>query len=488
MEVDKFSAYVNNAKNSDWGLHMGKISHSLAVKLVVSMSLLAGCQSPRLSELKQDPFSILETVKQGISDPIVKDSDQNDTAATSLGKILDGSLNNGNSGSDFISVLAVALENDPIIISKRREVDAKSAAVGSTSAQKEFQVSSTVYGGIEDVTDNTKGIALALNASRLVYDGGLLDAQISSQQYLADSAKLDLAATLDQRALRLGKLWIELEKYEALKDQIEGRLAVLDPLIAQLEQVAKAGIGDVSKVTAAQRTVAAIRVTETNISEGYAQAQLEFSNAFGVLKKDISYNSELVSSLVPQKLSNESAQNAPALLSQYAIYKSYLAKVASLKAKDKFNVGFEARAMRPFAGSGYDSDESVGLVARKTLFTGGMLESEIAEAESSAKAALARIQATYREGSRAVEMAKQNIVSMEKAISLAKKNAELTANEIVYLRQQLVIGGSTLDSVLSAEARLYEAESKEINFAAEKQKSELTIVSALGLLSPALGL
>ena len=63
-----------------------------------------------------------------------------------------------------------------------------------------------------------------------------------------------------------------------------------------------------------------------------------------------------------------SRPNAPALLSQYAIYKSYLAKVASLKAKDKFNVGFEARAMRPFAGSGYDSDESVGLVARKTCY------------------------------------------------------------------------------------------------------------------------
>ena len=36
-----------------------------------------------------------------------------------------------------------------------------------------------------------------------------------------------------------------------------------------------------------------------------------------------------------------------------------------------------------------------------------------------------------------------------------------------------------------AEARLYEeAESKEINFAAEKQKSELTIVSALGIVKP----
>ena len=45
--------------------------------------------------------------------------------------------------------------------------------------------------------------------------------------------------------------------------------------------------------------------------------------------------------------------------------------------------------MRPFAGSGYDSDESVGLVARKTIFNGGMLESEIVEAEAAAEAAAA---------------------------------------------------------------------------------------------------
>ena len=53
----------------------------------------------------------------------------------------------------------------------------------------------------------------------------------------------------------------------------------------------------------------------------------------------------------------------------------------------------------------------------------------------------------------------------------------------MYLRQQLIIGGSTLGSVLSAEARLYEAESKEIEFVAEKRKSQLTILSSLGLLS-----
>ena len=52
--------------------------------------------------------------------------------------------------------------------------------------------------------------------------------------------------------------------------------------------------------------------------------------------------------------------------------------------------------MRPFAGSEYDSDESIGFVGRKTLFNGGMLESEIKEAEAMAEASLEQIKATYR--------------------------------------------------------------------------------------------
>ena len=79
-------------------------------------------------------------------------------------------------------------------------------------------------------------------------------------------------------------------------------------------------------------------------------------------------------------------------------------------------------------------------------------------------------------------------LSTDQAIALAAENAKLAEEEIAYLRRQLIIGGSTLDSVLTAEARLYEAQSKEILFIAEKRKAELAIVAALGLLSSALGL
>ena len=242
-------------------------------------------------------------------------------------------------------------------------------------------------------------------------------------------------------------------------------------------------------MTAAQRTVAAIRAEKNSVAEGLAQAQLEFVNAFGSVNNEIGFDYDFITNLVPSKIDDTLVQNSPLLKSQYASYQSSLAKIRALRAKDGFDVDLRASAMRPFAGSEYDSDESIGLVGRKTLFSGGMLESEIkeAEAEATSEAILAQIKATYRSGARAVAAALQNIESMDKAILIARENAELTSDEIAYLRQQLIIGGSTLDSVLSAEARLYEAESKEIKFLTAKYKSEVFMAGSLGLLSSAIG-
>ncbi len=451
-------------------------------------SLLAACQpldfakiKPNFSKIKEVPSALLNVDKSRETA-----SSKSDTPLP-LKFILEDSLADKNQGSDFVTSLKYALDTDPNIMSLRLDLEASSAAVRATQAQKDFQVGTTLYGGIEDVTDNTKGLAVALNASRLVYDGGKLDSRINSSIFELESAKMELTATLDQRANELCQKWLELEKYKSLQAQIDRRLAVLDPLIDQLEKVAKAGVGDVSKVTAAQRTVSVIRVQKTSIAEGLAQAQLEFLNAFGVLENGVAFDYEFITNLVPLEISDSLVQRSPLLMSQYASYQASLENIRSLKAKNGFDVGFEASAMRPFAGSEYDSDESIGLVGRKTLYNGGMLDAEIKEAEALAEARLAKIRATYRTGARSVQAAIQNIESMDKAILIARENAKLTSDEIVHLRQQLIIGGSTLDRVLSAEARLYEAESKEIQFRTEKYKSKVVIISSLGLLSNAIG-
>jgi outer membrane protein TolC len=456
------------------------------MKVTIGSFLLAGCGGHDFAVVKGNPLSLFQAEKVRSVGGDNDTTDETSAYADSLDKILDGSLANQNDGTNFISAVLSALQKDPVVLSQRRAIKAKLAAIGVSEAQKEYRVTTTIYGGIEDITDNTKGVALGLNASRPIFDGGMLDAQIASKNFEADVAKSNLQATLNERAYKLGEIWIEVEKFDTLQSQIDERLSVLDPLIGQLEQVAKAGIGDVSKVTAAQRTVSAIRVTQSNISEGLAKARLGFASAYGEVKEDITYDSEFISGLVPAKLHDGLSQNAPVLLARYASYQAALANLEAIRAKGDFNVGFEARALRPLAGSGYDSDESVGLVARKTLFNGGMLESEIEEASALVEAAVADVESTYRQGVRVIQSAQQSIESMDKAIALAKTNAQVTADEIVYLRQQLIIGGSTLDSVLSAEARMYEAESKEINFIAERRKAELLIASSLGLLASAL--
>ena len=293
---------------------MSSWNNSAFFMLMAAIIFLAACQPPDLGGLKQNPMSMLKLKIKPV-DRLVPGS-RPESRSLSLGDILDGSLASGRLGSDFTTVLSSALEKDPVIISARRNAEAKLAAIQSTRAQKDFQVSGTVYGGIEDVTDNTKGVALALNASRLVFDGGMVDAQIASRRFAADSSEYELQATINERALRLGSLWVELEKYQILQNKIESRLAVLDPLIEQLEKVAAAGIGDVSKVTAAQRTVSAIRVAETNISEGLAQAQLNFANAFGALPEKVNYDYQLMTRYLPSKITDDLIHKSPLLLSQ----------------------------------------------------------------------------------------------------------------------------------------------------------------------------
>ena len=463
--------------------------------LCVASGMLTACQMQDISSIKPDfskikniPTSILSIGKRSASS-IIEDTDSLAVdKALPLKDILEGSVATENQGTDFLKSLKYALDTDPRIVAKRRELEAKIASVGVAEAQRNFQVETTLYGGFEDITDNTKGLALAINASRVVYDGGKLDSQIASSIFEVEASKMELAATIDQRADELLQKWLELEKYKLLQAQIDRRLSVLDPLIDQLEKIAEAGIGDVSKVTAAQRTVSAIRVEKTSVAEARAQAQLDFSNAYGIVGTGIAFDYDFINNLVPAEIDDTLVQNSPLLKSQYAKYQAGLARVAALRAKDGFDVGLEASAMRPFAGSEYGSDESIGLVGRKTLYRGGMLESEIKEAESMSEASLAQIKATYRNGAQAVKAAIQNIKSMEKAILIARENAKLTSDEIAYLRQQLIIGGSTLDSVLSAEARLYEAESKEIQLLTSKYKSQVLIVSSIGLLSGALKL
>ena len=460
---------------------------SIWLKVFPLCYFLAACETVDIKSIQKKPLSFLKSDQFKVSNDHNVSTDHGSKSGLKKVKLLSAIIGEQSANVDveagFKNAIIAAIAADPGIIAGREKLNSAKAGTRVVEGKREFQVSGAVYGGIEDVTDQTSGIALVLSANRLIFDGGQIENEILAKQYSAESLEHSLAAQIDNRALELATLWVDLERYRDLHSRIESRLGVLDPLISQLEKVAESGLGDVTQVSAAQRTVSAIRVRQTEVFDNYENAKLRFLNSFGSLPVDSAFDESLTLEAKSTEISDEMVRKAPALLAAYSDYLSAEASLAAIKAKESFNFGFESRLTRPLGGSGYDSDESIGFVARKTFYVGDTLESQITQAEAIARNMHANVVLVLREGTRKVKSAQQMVISMQSAIELARENAKVTADEIRYLKQQLVIGGSTLDSVLSAEARLYEAEAQEINFMAELRKAHLIILASLGLLS-----
>ena len=108
------------------------------------------------------------------------------------------------------------------------------------------------------------------------------------------------------------------------------------------------------------------------------------------------------------------------------------ANLTALKLKGRLA---EARASKPFAGSGYDSDESLGLIARKTFYNDGV--STLSKGGSGCGCCFRANKITYRE-CESIENRKANILSMNDAIELAQKMQKVAADEIAYLKRSII--------------------------------------------------
>lgn len=453
---------------------------------IVLILPILGCNKIDFTKLSQNPFTAAGL--QATSSIPGGNNPEKSATRKKLGDIIATSQPSLKLDGKFLNSLKLAVNADPRVLSARQDYEAQLASIDFLRGDKDFQFSSTFYGGVEDVTDETAGIAIVLNARKTIYDGGILDKSISAEQSVAKAAYQNLLFRMNESAYESAVAWVELERYNSLNDLIDSRLEVLDPLIIQLEKVAEAGVGDKTQVAAAQRTVTMIRVAQSDLTERLELAKVNFKNLFGALPAERTFESDLITGAIPLEIDQSVMLRSPALVGGYETYKAAIARLEAVQAKADFTVGFETKVQRPFGGSSYDSDESVGFVARKTLYDGKKLDNEINRAELLVDSEVSKLQAVFREGKRTVENAQQTIIALGSAMRIAKENARASAEEISFLRKQLVIGQSTLDSVLSSEARLYDAESKEIQFLSDQILAELSILSTLGLLTPLIGL
>ena len=126
-----------------------------------------GCQAPDFSKVKPSfdkfkkvPKSLVNAGTKPFLPKKSKSAGVADDSSIPLKDILEGSLASKNQGSDFVTALTYALDTDPEVVSRRLDIWLNQPQL-ILAGEKIFSVGTTVYGGIEDVTDNTKGLALS---------------------------------------------------------------------------------------------------------------------------------------------------------------------------------------------------------------------------------------------------------------------------------------------------------------------------------------
>lgn len=444
--------------------------------LGVSTFLIFACDQPGVSFLS-------DIIPASAKVQSLEENSKLERPSKNLGSLINNSRAAVDVDAGFVEALDLALHQDPAVVAAKNKFSASKAKLRVTKTGGDTQINSTIMGGVEDVSDKTVGVAAVLSASRMLYDGGILAAKVDADTFYSKSAEQAYLSTHGERARKLLFTWIELERDQELKALIDGRLTVLDPLLSKLEEVATAGVGDVSQVAAAQRVVTDLLVTKNTISSNYQQSRISFINSFGSAPSRNMYESSWVSNLIPESSDEQLAEQSPYLLTKYWAYMASEASVVAVAAQGSYSVGLKMKLQQPFGGSAAASDESIGLVLSKTFYRGDQLTSQIQRAEEMASALAAEVSSDFRGGMLEILAARQLIGSMNRAIVLARNNAKSARKEIEYLRKQLIIGGSTLESVLAAESRLYDAESKEIDFIAKRRKAEASIATKTGHLT-----
>jgi len=390
----------------------------------------------------------------------------------------------GEAAVDFYSAVRVALVNDPDVLSAKQRLNERVAVEAVTASGKDFTADGNIYGGVKDVTDRQAGLAFVLDANRLLYDGGELENQIRAARFAVEASEYELERTKNERALEALEAWINLNRYTKLFDLIAQRLQILDPIIDNLERVAASGVGDLSQVVSAKRTVTAIRTKQAQVEESLELARVDFEEIYGSMlqaQKFVLPEKELSRKLIGKK--TKEITNSPAVLAEFKLYSAAEARLASVKSRGNFNLSLRAQVSRPIGASTYGSDESIGLVLNKNFFDGGKLDKEIEEAEAKVSAQLSKLRFTARRNNSLAETTFRSIKAMERALAIAEEEVEIAKLEIKFQRKQLVIGASTFETVLTAEAKAYEAEAGVINIGYDLLRSRVAHAASLGDLA-----
>ena len=369
------------------------------------------------------------------------------------------------------------------------EVEAMGQVGVGARARRPQLTGNANIGGIRETgsnTDTTTGVAGGVNVSQLVYDGGASASAMNRSTALALSAQAGRLAQGNEIALSAAQAWINLWQYSERLRLMRARTAQMDTLIDQIERMASNGMLDRASLENAQRQIVDIKLEESRLVAGQAEAQVLFQRFFNARPSSITKPSELVTAAQARGLAQD-WQTAPGLQRQAAELLAAQAAVGEAQSAFRPRARLQAGARSPL-----DSDESadltVGLSLEYSFSDGGRRKAQLETAQARVSATDAQLSDAQRSLEAELQAGLTRLASIERAMPLLADRLRLSRLEAETSNSQMQTGQSNLRQLVEAEIEIYRAQDQQIAMQAERQVLLLTIAARTGALSRLVGL
>ena len=287
-------------------------------------------------------------------------------------------------------------------------------------------------------------------------------------------------------ALRAAQSWIDLWQYSERLRLMRTRTSEMDMLVEQIERMATNGMLDKSLLENAQGQIVDIKLEESLLIAGQAEANVLFQQFFKTKPKNVSKPSQLVS-VERARSSAEEWQEAPDLQRKAAELLAAQAAVDEARSAFMPRAQLQAGALSPME-SGETTDLTFGLSLEYNFNDGGRRKKQLEAAEANVLAIDAQLGYAQRGLKAELQAGLTRLASIERAIPLLANKLRLSQLEAKTSRSQMQTGQSNLRQLVEAEIAIYRAQDKQIAMQAERQTLLLTIASRRGVLSEILGL
>jgi hypothetical protein len=328
--------------------------------------------------------------------------------------------------------------------------------------------------------DSKNGLLGTLNADQLLSDFGQTNARLLQAEANVELAKLNYLNVVENQLLTAALAFSAWEAGLELMDLTYSKQVLAEPIIENLRKLSFAGQIDSIQLATAEQSFAQLEITKLRAMEAVKKGEITLAKFFKVSPAELNVEfpdfGEFTNGLGQFKLKKTS---------QYRIaqQRKYLADINLLahKVSDRGSVVARSKLDVPVADN-MAADASFGILYSKTLRDGGRHDKINNQLEAKIRLAEAEILNVT------VETKSRN-GDLKTMKAIAKSSSELrldlianVENQISQLENQLAIGSTSFNELLSSHMELYQLQREEIETASELRRINLEIASLNGEL------